>query len=256
MRKNFLGLLIGSSLLLVVAGLTVAVRVTSWKVSTAHQQSSQTQTVSVFTVLEAHSGQDHKEWTRFTQQATLTYYATLSASSRRMLERRLTLSVDGSFVRYDKAKLNRSQSYRFDGHTLIQATLDGNTQVRAKVIDGVEAASIRFQMATFGLLPILKRLSEPGTDVVYLGPTSKGNQFQVKGVGGFWCFYVNSSQLIDRLEVNDLTITYGDYRTAEGLTLPFYQQVKKGDKLVYEIKLYPFDLNPAFAADFFKSDLS
>jgi hypothetical protein len=173
-----------------------------------------------------------------------------------MFERRLTLSLDGSFVRYDKATLHGSQSYRFDGHTLIQTTFDANTQVEAKMIGGIEATSIRFQMATFGLLPILKRLSEPGTNVVYLGPTSKGNQFQVKGSGGFWYFYVNSSQLIDRLEVNDLNITYGDYRTADGLTVPFYQQVKKGDKLIYEIKFDPFDLHPTFAADFFKTDLS
>jgi len=171
----------------------------------------------------------------------------ISTGSQSGLERKLRLSVDGSCAGYNKTTLSRSQRYLFDGHTLVRTTYDAETQVEERVIDDIEAESIKFQMATLGLLPILKRLSEPNIQAVYVGFTSKGNRFQAKTEGGSWYFYANSNNLIDRLEVNDINITYGDYRTVKGLTVPSYQQVKKGDKLLYDIKLEAFDLNPAFS---------
>jgi hypothetical protein len=255
MRKKILGIIVVGSLVLMLAAF-VAVRVAHRSVSTGEQMASHNAiSVSVFSVLQAHGGASVKEWPRFTQQGTLTYHPNLSAGSQGVFERKLTLSVDGSSVRYDKATLNRSQSYFFDGRTVIRTTFDATTKSDVKVIEGVEAASIRFQMATFGLLPILKRLSESGVQVVYVGATSKGNQFQVKGLNGSWYLYANSDFLIERLEVNDVNVTYSDFRTVEGLTLPFREEVRKGDKLLYEINLDTFDLNPVFAPGFFKSDL-
>jgi hypothetical protein len=251
MRKTFLCPVVVSSVLLVGVGMTLALRLVYRSTWTANRQTTPNPiSVSVFTVLQAHSGHQDKEWPRFTQKGTLRYYPAISVGSQRAFERELRLSIDRSIVRYDKATLSRNQSFLFNGHTLVRTTFDGDTQLETKVIDGVEAASIKFQIATFGLLPILRRLSEPSTQVVYVGATSKGNRFQVKTVGGSWYFYANSNHLIDRLEVNDINITYGDYRTVEGLTLPFYQQVKKGDKLLYDIKLETFDLNPVFAVGF------
>jgi hypothetical protein len=99
----------------------------------------------------------------------------------------------------------------------------------------------------------LRPLLDPRTQVSYVGPTSKGNRFQVKTLNGSWYFYTNSNHLIERVEIDNINITYGDYRTVGGLKLPFYQQVRKADKLLYEIKFDTFEFNPVFAADFFKS---
>lgn len=254
MRKTFLCPVVISSMLLVGVGMTLAVRLVYRSMSTANRQAANLPvTVSVLTVLQAHTGHKDKELPRFAQKGTLRYYLDISAGSQPVFERKLRLSIDRSLVRYDKAAFDRNQSYLFDGHTLVRTTLHAARQGEVKVIDGVEAASIKFQIATFGLLPILRRLSEPSAQVVYVGATSKGNRFQVKTVGGSWYFYANSNHLIDRLEVDDITITYRDYRTVEGLKLPFYQQVKKGDKLLYEIKFETFDLNPVFAVGFFKN---
>ena len=256
MRKKVLGIIVVGSLVLVLVAFA-ATRVAHRSASTAEQTASHNAvSVSVFSVLQAHGGTSVKELPRFALRGTLTYHPNLSDGSQRVFERKLTLSVDGSSVRYDKATLNRSQSYFFDGRTVIRTTFDATTKSDVKIIDGVEAASIRFQIATFGLLPILKRLSEPGVQVVYVGDTSKGNQFQVKTSSSCWYFYTNSDFLVERLEVSDVNVTYSNFRTVEGLTLPFCQEVRKGDKLLYEIKLDTFDLNPVFAADFFKSDLS
>lgn len=249
MRKSFLRPVVMSSVLLVGVGIAIAVGLVHRNRQAAVNQ------VSVFSVLQAHGGHNDKEWPRFIQAGTLMYYPDISAGSQRVFERKLRLSMDRSFVRYDKATLNRNQSFLSDGQTLVRTTFDAETEVEAKVIDGVEAASIKVQIATFGLLPILRRLSAASTQVVYAGATSKGTRFQVKTVGGSWYFYANSNHLIDRLQINDLNITYGDYHTVEGLKLPFYQQVKKGDKLLYEIKFETLDLNPAFAVGFFESNL-
>lgn len=255
MKKTFLTPIVMTSLALVV-GIAAMVILAYCRNSYKNQQAGANPVgVSVLTVLQAHNGHNDNEWPSFTQKGTLRYYANTSAESQPAFESRLTLSTDRKFTRYDKATLNRNQSFLFDGHTLVRSTFDAEARVEASVIDGVQAASIKFQIATFGLLPTLKRLSEQSAQVVYAGATSKGNQFQVKTAGGAWYFYTNSNDLIDRLEVNDISITYGDYREVDGLKLPFYQQVKKGDKLLYEIKFETLDLKPVFDVGFFKSDL-
>jgi hypothetical protein len=249
MRKTFLRRVVIWSVLLVGVGMTLAARLVFRRA--AHGPVS----ISVLTVLQAHGGQNNNQWPRFTQQGTLMYYPNISAGSQGMFERKLMLSVDASCARYDRTTLDRTQSYLFDGQTVVRTTFDTETQLEGRVINGVEAVSIRRQIATFGLLPILRRLSEPNKQVVYIGATSKGNRFQVKTIDGSWYFYANSNNLIDRLEDGEISITYGDYRTVQGLTLPFYQQVRKNDKLLYDIKLGTFDLNPVFAVGFFKSHL-
>jgi hypothetical protein len=248
MRETFLRSVVIWSVLLVGVGMALAARL-------VYRRAAQRPvSVSVLTVLQAHGG-GQKQWPRFTQQGTLMYDLDISAGSQSMFERKLKLSVDGSFARYDRTTLDRTRSYLFDGQSVVRTTFEAETQVEDKVIDGVEAVSVRRQIATFGLLPILRRLSEPNTQAVYVGATSKGNRFQVKTVDGSWYFYANSNNLIDRLEDGEISITYRDYRTVQGLTLPFYQQVRKGDKLLYDIKLETFDLHPVFVVGFFKSAL-
>jgi hypothetical protein len=237
--------------LFAMAGLAAVVRLVNRNNSTTNQQARPNSIrVSVFTLLQAHGGRGDREWTRFRQEGTLSYYTEASASPQRRFERKLSLSTDGSVVRYVRATLNTNKSYLFDGNTLIRTTFQAGTQLDVKAVDGTEAASIKFQIATCGLLPILKRLSDPATQVVYVGATEKGDRFQVKTVGGSWYFYSNSNHLIDRLEVGEINITYGDYRTVDGLTLPFYQNVRKGETLLYELRFDTFELSPVFASGF------
>jgi hypothetical protein len=237
------------SLLVVTVSLTVALRL--YRGNPTGNQPARSNDSALFTVLQAHNGHSHQDWLRFTQQGTLMYYTEISAGSRQVWESRLTLSSDHSFVRYDKAILNRNQRIRFDGNTLVSSAFEAETQLEVKTLDGVEAASIKFQIATCGPLPVLKRLSDPRTQVVHDGETANGNRFQVNTVNGSWYFYTNPNHLIERLEIGDINITYEDYRAVDGLILPFFQRVKKGDRLLYEIKFDTFDLNPVFAAGFF-----
>lgn len=246
MRKTFSQLVMIIGVLLAVAGLAALVRLVNRSNSTTNRQARPS--VSVFTLLQAHGGRGDREWTRFRQEGTLSYHIGASAVPQHRFERKLTLSTDGPVVRYDRATLNINQSYLLDGNTLIRTTFQAGTQLDVEAVDGTEAASIKFQIATCGLLPILKRLSDPATQVSYVGATEKGNRFQVKTGGGSWYFYSNSNHLIDRLEVGEINITYGDYRTVNGLTLPFYQNVRKGETLLYELRFDIFDVSPVFAS--------
>jgi hypothetical protein len=53
--------------------------------------------------------------------------------------------------------------------------------------------------------------------------------------------------------MSEINITYGDYRTVDGVTLPYYQKVQKGDRFLYDIKFEYFDLKRVFETGFFKS---
>lgn len=256
MRKTLLFIGVIGGLLLVGGTIGAVVGIVNRDHATAIRQAeSKPIPVSLSTVLRNHGDYNPQKRPRFTQNATLIYYTEGSTGPQRLFERKLKFSTDGSRFRYDKSTLNRNQSFLSDGKILVRTTSQAGTQLEARVLDGFEAAGIKFQMATLGLLPILKRLSDPSTQVVYVGATARGSQFEVKNLNGTWYFYANANHLIDQLEVDGIHITFGDYRTVEGLKLPFHQQVKKGDKLLYELKFDAFDLNPVFAPDFFKSNL-
>jgi hypothetical protein len=254
MKKGLSQLVIIIGVLLVAAGLAAGVRLVNQRNSTTNRKAGTNSVqVSVINLLQAHGGRGDRDWARFREQATLSYHIEASAGLQRPFERKLNLSTDGPVVRYDRATLDINQNYFFDGNTLLRTTFQAGTQLDVDAVDGTEAASIKFQIATFGLLPILKRLADPATQVIDVGATEKGNRFQVKTGGGCWYFYSNSSHLIDRLEVGEINITYSDYRTVDGLTLPFYQNVKKGQTLLYELRFDSFDLSPVFASGFFKT---
>jgi hypothetical protein len=117
----------------------------------------------------------------------------------------------------------------------------------------MEAAGIKFQIMTSGLLPILKGISDPSSKVICLGTTSNGDRFEVKTVNGSWYFHSNVSHLIERVEMGEIKITYSDYRTVDGVTLPYYQKVQEGDRFLYDIKFESFDLERVFETGFFES---
>lgn len=248
MRKTFSHLMMIIGVLLAVAGLAAVVGLVNLCISTTNRQARPNSIrVSVFTLLQAHGGRGDRDWTRFRQEGTLSYHIAAPAGPKRLFERKFKLSTDGPVARYNRVTPNMNQSYLFDGNTLTRTTFQAGTQSDVKAVEGPEAAIIKFQIATLGLLPILKRLSDPAAQVIYVGATEKGDRFQVKTVGGSWYFYSNSDHLIDRVEGGEINITYGDYRTVNGLTLPFYQNVRKGETLIYELRFDTFELGPVFA---------
>lgn len=253
MGKTSSYIVIFTALLLIAIGAAGVVKLSRRNSAPAFRQPEPNSSRAlVLAILQTHNGGSERACTRFSQQGTQTYSVRVLKKTQQF-DRKLTLATDGFVVRFDKATVDLNQSYLLDGNTLVRTTAQTGTRPEAKPVSGVEAASIKFQIATFGLLPVLKRLSDPGAQVLYVGATSKGNRFEVKTVNGSWYFYANEKHLIVRLEVGEINITYGDYRTVRGMILPFKQYVRKGEIFLYEINFDSFVLNPVFGPDFFKS---
>lgn len=252
MKNTSLNLAMIIGLFLVAIGIGGVVNSVSRSQSTTVQQANSIR-IPVSIVVQTHGGHTARDWTRFNLKGALRYQLNVSTDSPSQFERQLKLSGDGSVYRYEKVTLNTSQSYLFDGKTIVRTTSQSGTQLEVKELDGTEAASIRFQIATAGLVPILKLLSDPGTKVIYAGPTKKGDRFNVTTNNGSWSFYVNANHLIDRVEVGEINITYDDYRAVDGLTLPYYQKVAKGETVLYDIRFDTFELKPAQGPNYSKS---
>lgn len=253
MRKAVLYFVVISFLVLVGIGVVFTIRGGSKRNPTPDHRAGQ-QPSSVLTVLEAQSGQRYQQWPAYTQTGTRRIYEEASPNHIIKVERRVSLSTDGTVVKYVQGNSpDQNQSFIFDGHSMLQRTVRAGIKLQPTVVQDSAAASLKFHLATFGLLPILKRISDAGARVDYLGATEKGDRFQVNSPGGAWYFYTNSQHLIDQVEVDDLTIAYGKYRAIDGLNLPFYQRVRKGDRLMYEIEITSLELNPVFPPGFFES---
>jgi hypothetical protein len=66
--------------------------------------------------------------------------------------------------------------------------------------------------------------------------------------------YADSEHLIRRLEFRDNAIEYDDYRTVEGVRLPFGQRFFVRGQLYYELSFTKIDLKPAFGSDYFSHE--
>jgi hypothetical protein len=146
----------------------------------------------IVALLHAHGGGSERDWRRFLLKGRLRYYPYLTNPSQQF-ERKLILATDGSVFRYEKTTLDVNQSYLFDGNTVVRITSQTEAQLELKALDSEEASVIKSQIASSGPLPILKRVSDPATTIVYLGPTSKGDRFEVKDAKGSWYVYSNSN---------------------------------------------------------------
>lgn len=257
MKRKTSYLLTISGLLFVIAGLTVAVRFINRTTLTVPEQTeTKASGLSVLTVLEAHIGSDNTHWRSFTQKATQREGESVSTTVQNQVETKLSLSTDGTAVRYDRATLNLNLSFLLKGNSLVRTISYSGKQLEVKPLEGRDAARVTSQITTFGMLPLLKYVSDPATLVFYVGSTPNGDQFEVKAPNGSWYFYSNSKHLIDRLQFGQYIVTYDDYRQVGGLNLPFNEKVSKGDSILYEIQFDEIDLNPVFASGIFENKLS
>jgi hypothetical protein len=113
-----------------------------------------------------------------------------------------------------------------------------------------EAAGL--EIKTFGLLPILRRLNQIRSEGVSGGVSAEGlEKLNVNVSGRTWTVYVDSERLIRRLVFEESAIEYDDYRTIDGIRLPFRQRFFNKGHLYYELSFTTIDLKPAFSSDYF-----
>lgn len=168
------------------------------------------------------------------------------------LEQKVALSTDGTLTRYDRSENpGFQQTFVLDGGTITEHIFGTGGEAKAKILAEAEADTVKFQLATFGLLPVLKRLFAPNAEVSLMETTSEGDQFQVKTAAGSWFVFTNSEHLIERIKVGDVSIDYQDYRTVAGMQLPFSQRVMQGPELKYRLNIDSIIVDPTFPFDFF-----
>lgn len=155
----------------------------------------------------------------------------------------------------DPLKL-REQFDLFDGKVSYHAaTESGRLIEEANQMTDSQFWGVEFGVKTFGLVPVLKQLSDPATEVVYLGRTAyRQDKFDVKTATGRWALYTDMEHLISRIEAGGRVIEYANYRSVDGVQLPFIQRIFIGGHLAQELFFTRITLNPKLPPDCFRHE--
>lgn len=233
-------------LVLIGIGFTAHQKLPRKSVSPAAPSAAQ-KIASLSATLQAHFGAVNKPWPAYTQKGVRT-----PPKGSGQIEQKVSFSTDGTLIRYEQGEAPvYLRIFVFDGHTLVERTVQWGGELEPRVVEGPEADPLKFQMATFGVLPLLKRLSAPNAQVTLLDSSATGDQFQVDNAAGSWWVFTNRDHLIERVKVGDVTIEFQDYRNVDGMTVPFAQSVTQGTLLKYRINFESMVVEPNFPQDFF-----
>lgn len=173
-------------------------------------------------------------------------------------ERRLTVAVEGEkFRRQTKTSIGpRLRSEWFDGQRGFQSLVSDDTEKLPEplAMGGRRLQAVKSSLNIFGLLPILRRCAEPGTEIIPQDSGAAGlSKSRVKSSAGEWVVYTDQAHLIRQVEIGPWLLQFADYRSTGGLQLPFVQRLSKDRHLVCELIFSSIELNPNLPADYFTS---
>jgi hypothetical protein len=217
--------------------------------------------VSIAEVRQAHNVQQGPDaLLAFTAEAVklISYPGELDSESSSFFERKVKVSIGaGAFKRHRVDPLGvREQFDLFDGREVYHTVVETGKQVEeVNQMGDSPSGDLAFSIKTFGLVPVLKQLSDPATEILYLGRTARReDKFEVKTPTGSWTLYCDQRHIIRKAEIGTRSIEYADYRSVEGTRLPFIQRVYIGGRLSYELVFTSIDLNPTFPAGYFSRE--
>ena len=162
-----------------------------------------------------------------------------------------------AYKRYTADPLRlREQFDLFDGSVPYHAVNErGMIAEETSQMTDFQSKSVEFGVKTFGLVPVLKQLSNPTTEATYLGRTAYGqDKFDIKTATGRWTLYADTEHLISRIEVGDKVIEYASYRAVDGVRLPFIQRLSIGGQLIQELVFTRIAFNPKLASNYFRRE--
>lgn len=173
-------------------------------------------------------------------------------------ERKVSVSVNGNAFRREKVDPLglREQVEVFDGRQATRTVIEMGRQVEEVNQTGdAQLRNLELSIRTFGLLPILKQLSDQAAEVVYLGRTSrKEDKFEVKSATGSFILYADQGHVIRRVEAGNRVMEYADYRSVKGVLLPFIERVFVKGQLSHELVFTKIELNPVFPDGYFSRE--
>ncbi|HEY7545045.1 MAG TPA: hypothetical protein VID27_09195 [Blastocatellia bacterium] len=205
--------------------------------------------------LAAHGG-----WAAITRATSYRVEAVrlISTFPTEFIERRMTLSVDGERFRRssDDSTGAVARAEMFDGLQLRAALRlkrdDGSTASRSIPVDGDRLRALRFNVDTFGLLPLLRICAD--SVAIAEGRAGSLDKFRIRTARGDWIVYTDQAGLIRRLERGDKVFQFADYRQVGELRLPFIERLSIGDRLIYELIFSAIEINPDFPPDHFDTE--
>lgn len=187
---------------------------------------------------------------------------TISAAQRggipRSFDRMITVARYGNAHRYQRVDpiARTKQIYAFDGNTTFHAMIVNERLIEQSSREGDSPSeAVGLEIKTFGLLPILRQLSDPNTQAVYQDHNAQGlDRFQVSMSTRNWTVSADSEHLIRSVQSADNAIDYGDYRLVDGIWLPFAQRFYIRGQLYYELSFQRIDLRPELSPDYFNRE--
>ena len=164
-------------------------------------------------------------------------------------ERNVSVSVSGGAFRRDKTDPLglRKEIDMFDGRGAYHTTIEEGAQVEGAEMGDSGRLAVESAVRAFGLIPTLKQLSDPAVNVVYIGQaTGMLDRFDIRTADRPWTVYADRTHLIRRLDFEAATIEFADYRSVDGVQLPFFERLSANGRLVYELVFTRIDLKPSF----------
>jgi hypothetical protein len=217
--------------------------------------------ISLKSVLQAHNVVDDPGRTAiFFAEAQRTVSASAAGSSEMpsSFDRMVTVSRQGKAYRYQRVDpiAHTKTIYVFDGNTTSHAMMVEGRLVKESNHSGDSPSeAVGLEIKTFGLLPILKQLADPNTQSIYEGQNAEGlDRFQVRTSTRLWIVYAGAQHLIRRVESGGNAIDYDDYRSVDGVWLPYFQQFSVRGKRYYNLTFNRIDLKADFSRDYFSRE--
>lgn len=182
-------------------------------------------------------------------------YSNFGSGLPNFFERKMSISTDGNAFKLDKIDPLglREEIELFDGREVHSRVIEMGKLVEAVNHAGAsQYGTVEFGIKNCGLLAVLKHLSDPTAAMVYQGRTArKEDKFEVKVATGSFILYADQEHIIHKVEVGKNTIEYADYRSVDGVLLPFIERVFAKGQLKYELIFTRVDLQPLFPAGYF-----
>lgn len=173
-------------------------------------------------------------------------------------ERQVSVVMAGNTYRRHTADPleQREQFDLFDGSAPYHAVIEkGRLAEEANQMTDSQTRGVDFGVKTFGLVPILKQLSDPATEVIYLGRIAVGqDKFDIKTATDRWVLYADAEHLVSRVEMRDKSIEYANYRSVDGVRLPFIQRLSIGGQLFQEIVFTTINLDLKLPSGYFSRE--
>jgi len=174
------------------------------------------------------------------------------------IERKLTVSAFGPwFKRHIVDPLGLIEQFElFDGQVGYYSVVEKGTAVdQPRLMDSERLRAVKFSIDAYGLVPILQTCSGPAVEAVFLERTPRSlDKFAVRTEAGEWFVYVDRSHRIVRVDIGDKILQFADYRSVNGLQLPFIQRMSLGSQLIYQLTFSTIELNPSFPTGYFSRE--